>query len=103
MLRGPRSGTLATQLFVSHFKQRPCAVGPLAPGPDLDIPRNIQYHFQLVRWHEEGRYHWPRFELHKLRAVQKVRFMELCQSTAGLATTRKPDAAHGVRAASRLA
>jgi len=29
--------------------------------------------------------------------------MELCQSTAGLATTRKPDAAHGVRAASRLA
>ena len=36
MLRGPRGGTLATQLFVSHFKQRPYAVGPLAPGPDLD-------------------------------------------------------------------
>jgi len=24
-------------------------------GPDLDIPREIEEHFQLLKWHEEGR------------------------------------------------
>jgi hypothetical protein len=48
-------------------------------GPDLEIPREIETHFQLAKWHEEGRYHWPRFDFHKLRAVQKVRFVELCR------------------------
>jgi hypothetical protein len=48
-------------------------------GPDLDIPREIEMHFTLAKWHEEGRHHWPRFELHKLKATQKVRFIELCR------------------------
>jgi hypothetical protein len=48
-------------------------------GPDLNIPREIESHFQLAKWHEEGRQRWPRFELHKLKAVQKVRFVELCR------------------------
>jgi hypothetical protein len=49
-------------------------------GPDLDIPREIEMHFTLAKWHEEGRHHWPRFDFfHKLKAVQKVRFVELCR------------------------
>jgi hypothetical protein len=49
-------------------------------GPDLDIPDEIRSHFQLARWHEEGRRHWPSFDFfHKLKAVQKVRFVELCR------------------------
>jgi hypothetical protein len=48
-------------------------------GPCLEIPRGIETHFQLAKWHEEGRYHWPRFDLYKLKAVQKVRFVDLCR------------------------
>ena len=49
-------------------------------GPDLDIPREIEERFQLLKWHEEGRCHWPRFDFfRKLKAVQKVRFVELCR------------------------
>jgi hypothetical protein len=48
-------------------------------GPDLDIPREIETHFQLFKWHEEGRHRWPRFNFYKLKAVQKVRFVELCR------------------------
>ena len=37
-------------------------------------------HFTLAKWHEEGRHHWPRFDFfRKLKAVQKVRFVELCR------------------------
>jgi hypothetical protein len=28
-------------------------------GPDLDIPREIEMHFTLAKWHEGGRHHWP--------------------------------------------
>ena len=48
-------------------------------GPCLEIPRSINYHFQLLKWHEQGRYHWPQFDFHKLKAVQKVRLVELCR------------------------
>jgi hypothetical protein len=49
-------------------------------GPDLDIPREIEMHFTLAKWHEEGRHHWPSFDFfHKLKAVQKVRLVELCR------------------------
>ncbi len=49
-------------------------------GPDLDIPREIETHFQLTKWHEEGRHHWPSFDFfRKLKATQKVRFVELCR------------------------
>ena len=49
-------------------------------GPDLEIPREIGTHFTLAKWHEEERHHWPRFDFfHKLKAVQKVRFVELCR------------------------
>ena len=48
-------------------------------GPDLDIPREIDAHFTLAKWHEEGRHRWPRLDFYKLKAVQKVRFVELCR------------------------
>ena len=49
-------------------------------GPDLDIPREIETHFTLAKWHEEGRHHWPSFDFfRKLKATQKVRFVELCR------------------------
>ena len=40
--------------------------------------REIEMHFTLVKWREERRY-WPRFVFHKLTAVQKDRFVELCR------------------------
>jgi hypothetical protein len=49
-------------------------------GPDLDIPREIEMHFTLAKWHEEGKHHWPSFDFfRKLKAVPKVRFVELCR------------------------
>jgi hypothetical protein len=49
-------------------------------GLDLDIPREIEMHFTLAKWHEGGRHHWPSFDFfHRLKAVQKVRFVELCR------------------------
>jgi hypothetical protein len=48
-------------------------------GPDLEIPREIQSHFKLFKWHEDGSHHWLHFSFCKLRATQKVRFVELCR------------------------
>jgi hypothetical protein len=48
-------------------------------GPDLEIPNELKYYFELLKWHEEGRHHWPRVDFYKLKAVQKVRFVELWQ------------------------
>ena len=47
-------------------------------GPDLEIPDEIEMHFTLAKWHDEGRHHWPRFDFFRnLTATQKVRFVEL--------------------------
>jgi hypothetical protein len=49
-------------------------------GPDLEIPGEIETHFELAKWHEEGRHHWPRFDFFRnLKATQKVRFVDLCR------------------------
>ena len=65
-------------------------------GPDLDIPREIETHFQLAKWHEEGRHHWPSFDFfRKLKAVQKVRFVELCRKYGWEGDYPNPDRNRG--------
>ena len=74
-------------------------------GPRLDIPRSLEHHFQLFTWHERGRCHWPRFDFHNLKAVQKVRLVELCRRygwegeypmprSAGMMFFKRGNAAH---------
>jgi hypothetical protein len=45
-------------------------------GPDLDMPYEIESHFQLAKWHEEGRCHWPQLDfanpLHRCHARYAV-------------------------------
>jgi hypothetical protein len=46
-------------------------------GPDLEIPDPLVFHF---KWTEQrGKLPYRFFEFHRLKAVQKVRFVELCR------------------------
>jgi hypothetical protein len=48
-------------------------------GPNLEIPWTLCYHFTLLKWREQNRQAWPSDNFHDLKAVQKVRFVELCR------------------------
>jgi hypothetical protein len=65
-------------------------------GPDLDIPREIEEHFTLAKWHEDGRHHWPSFDFfRRLKAVQTVRFVELCRKYGWEGEYPDPDRGRG--------
>lgn len=52
-------------------------IGPHDPdgGPDLDIPRSLQSYWT---WSQKAA-GWRSYGFHKLKAVQKVRFVEMCR------------------------